>query len=137
MKPAWDRLMDDFKGSTTSLVADVDCTESGKDLCEKHGVEGFPTIKYGDPTDLKAYEGGREYEALKKFADENLGPQCGPDYMDLCDEKTRKKIEKYQAMSAADLEAKVAAATRTVEVEIPIMKKVIGYLKAGQAKGDL
>mmetsp|Transcript_118578 Transcript_118578/g.330838 ORF Transcript_118578/g.330838 Transcript_118578/m.330838 type:complete len:138 (-) Transcript_118578:123-536(-) len=137
MKPAWDRLMDDFKGSATSLVADVDCTESGKDLCEKHGVEGFPTIKYGDPNDLKAYEGGREYEALKKFADENLGPQCGPDYMDLCDEKTRKKIEKYQAMSAADLEAKVAAATRTVEVEIPIMKKVIGYLKAGQAKGDL
>merc|ERR1719378_730059 len=85
MKPAWDRLMSDFKGSSTSLIADVDCTESGKDLCEKHGVQGFPTIKYGDPGDLKGYED------LKKFADENLGPTCGPDFLDLCDDKAKKE----------------------------------------------
>jgi len=89
MKPAWDKLMTDFEGSTTSLVADVDCTESGKDLCETHGVGGFPTIKYGDPGDLKDYQGGRDYEELKKFASENLGPTCGPDYMDLCDAKSK------------------------------------------------
>mmetsp|Transcript_79015 Transcript_79015/g.246073 ORF Transcript_79015/g.246073 Transcript_79015/m.246073 type:complete len:137 (+) Transcript_79015:199-609(+) len=136
MKPAWDRLMDDFKGSSTSLVADVDCTESGKDLCEKHEVQGFPTIKYGDPGDLKDYEGGRDYEDLKKFADENLGPQCGPDYMDLCDDKKKKSIQKYQAMSAEDLEAKIKKAQSAVEVDIPVMKKVIGYLKS-KAKGEL
>mmetsp|Transcript_89425 Transcript_89425/g.266751 ORF Transcript_89425/g.266751 Transcript_89425/m.266751 type:complete len:137 (+) Transcript_89425:164-574(+) len=136
MKPAWDRLMDDFKGSSTSLVADVDCTESGKDLCEKHEVQGFPTIKYGDPDDLKAYEGGRAYEDLKKFADANLGPQCGPDYMDLCGDKQKKSILKYQAMSKEDLEAKIAKSQSAVEVDIPIMKKVIGYLKS-KGKSDL
>mmetsp|Transcript_91567 Transcript_91567/g.285404 ORF Transcript_91567/g.285404 Transcript_91567/m.285404 type:complete len:138 (+) Transcript_91567:189-602(+) len=137
MKPAWDRLMDDFKGSPTSLIADVDCTESGKDLCEKHEVQGFPTIKYGDPGDLKAYEGGRSYEDLKKFADENLGPQCGPDYMDLCDEKKKKSIEKFQKLTAEELEAKIAKAKSAVEVDIPLMKKVIGYLKSGKGKGEL
>mmetsp|Transcript_91565 Transcript_91565/g.285396 ORF Transcript_91565/g.285396 Transcript_91565/m.285396 type:complete len:138 (+) Transcript_91565:188-601(+) len=137
MKPAWDRLMDDFKGSSTSLIADVDCTESGKDLCEKQEVQGFPTIKYGDPGDLKAYEGGRSYEDLKKFADENLGPQCGPDYMDLCDEKKKKSIEKFQKLTAEELEAKIAKAKSAVEVDIPLMKKVIGYLQSGKGKGEL
>merc|ERR1712039_210140 len=121
--------MGEFKGSTTLLVADVDCTWAGKDLCEKHEVQGFPTIKYGDPNDLKAYEGGRGFEDLKKFADENLGPQCGPDYMDLCDDKKKKSIEKYMAMSAADLEAKVAKAKKTVEEDVPHMTKAMAWAK--------
>uniref|UniRef100_A0A6T1KTE5 Thioredoxin domain-containing protein n=1 Tax=Alexandrium monilatum TaxID=311494 RepID=A0A6T1KTE5_9DINO len=137
MKPAWDRLMDDFKGSSTSLVADVDCTESGKDLCEKYEVQGFPTIKYGDPEDMKDYEGGRDYEDLKKFADENLGPQCGPDHIDLCDAKKKASIEKYQKLTAGELEAKITKAKNAVEVDIPIMKKVIGYLKSAKGKGEL
>merc|ERR1711920_115520 len=102
-------------GSSTSLVADVDCTEAGKDLCETHEVQGFPTIKYGDPNDLKTYEGGRSYEDLKKFADENLGPTCGPDYKDLCDDKQKKKMETYQAMTADALEAKINKAIEVVE----------------------
>lgn len=129
MKPAWDKLIKDFEGSSTSLVADVDCTESGKDLCEKHGVQGFPTIKYGDPSDLKDYQGGRDYEELKKFADENLGPTCGPENVDLCSDKDKSKIEKYLAMSADDLEAKITKAISVVEVDIPIMKKAISYAK--------
>jgi len=130
MKPAWDKLMKDFEGSTTSLVADVDCTESGKDLCETHGVQGFPTIKYGDPGDLKDYQGGRDYEELKKFASENLGPTCGPDYMELCDAKSKDKINKYMAMSTADLDAKIKKAIEVVEVDIPIMNKAISYAKS-------
>ena len=56
MKPAWDKLMDDFAGNPGSLVADVDCTAEGKPLCDSNGVEGFPTIKYGDPSNLEKYE---------------------------------------------------------------------------------
>ena len=130
MKPAWDKLTKDFEGSSTSLVADVDCTESGKDLCETQGVQGFPTIKYGDPGDLKDYQGGRDYEELKKFASENLGPTCGPDYMELCDAKSKDKINKYMAMSTVDLEAKIKKAIEVVEVDIPIMNKAISYAKS-------
>ena len=53
MKPAWDKLMEDFENKDV-LVADVDCTSNdGKALCEKVGVRGFPTLKYGDPDDLQ------------------------------------------------------------------------------------
>mmetsp|Transcript_138040 Transcript_138040/g.243457 ORF Transcript_138040/g.243457 Transcript_138040/m.243457 type:complete len:282 (+) Transcript_138040:79-924(+) len=88
--------MDDFKDSPTSLVADVDCTAAeGKELCQTHGVRGYPTIKYGDPGDMKDYNGGRSYEDLKKFADENLGPSCGPANLELCSDEVKPKVEKY------------------------------------------
>ena len=67
--------MDEFKGSPNALVADVDCTADGQSLCEKFEVRGYPTIKYGDPGDMKDYNGGRTFDDLKKFASENLGPQ--------------------------------------------------------------
>jgi len=107
MKPDWDKLMKNWnKGdrAKTTLIADVDCTEGGKDLCETIGVQGFPTIKWGDPSSLEDYEGGRDYEALKKFAKESLKPLCSPANLDLCDDDKKAEIAKLQAMSTADLE---------------------------------
>lgn len=92
MKPAWDQLMDEFKDSDSRIVADVDCTADGKDLCEKQQVAGYPSIKYGDPLDLKDYSGGRDFDALKAFAEKELGPVCGPAHVDLCDEATQKQL---------------------------------------------
>jgi len=109
MKPDWDKLIEDFADSKSSLVADVDCTTEGKDLCEKHGIKGYPTIKYGDPADMKDYEGGRSYDDFKKFADENLGPSCGPDNLDLCKEEDKALIEKFLAMPAEELDTAIAA----------------------------
>merc|ERR1719146_501715 len=107
MKPAWDKLIKEFEGSDSALVADVDCTAGGKDLCETHGVQGFPTIKYGDPSDLQAYEGGRDFDSLQKFAKENLKPMCSPKNLDLCDADKKKEIETLQALSADDLDAEI------------------------------
>jgi len=92
MKPAWDQLMAEFKDSDSRIVGDVDCTADGKDLCEKQKVSGYPTIKYGDPLDLKDYSGGRDFESLKAFAEKELGPVCGPAHVDLCDEATQKQL---------------------------------------------
>jgi hypothetical protein len=72
LKPDWDKLIEDFASSSTQLVADVDCTADGKALCDANGVKGYPTLKWGDPSDLQDYQGGRSYDDLKKFADENL-----------------------------------------------------------------
>merc|ERR1712048_593964 len=99
--------MGEYKGNASILVADVDCTAAGKDLCETVGVEGFPTIKYGDPNDLEAYEGGRDFKSLAKFAKESLGPKCGPNNLDLCDADKKSEIEKFMAMPAKDLQAKI------------------------------
>lgn len=45
MAADWESLMSDFAGSTTQLVAEVDCTAEGEALCEENGVQGFPTLK--------------------------------------------------------------------------------------------
>jgi len=105
MKPAWDELMETFKGHASALVADVDCTAAGKPLCDANGVKGYPTIKYGDPSDLQDYSGGRDADALKKFAEENLKPSCSPKNIELCDDEKKAVIEKYTEMPMDDLEA--------------------------------
>jgi len=114
MKPAWDKLIKQYKGSKTALVADVDCTAAGKDLCETHGVEGFPTIKWGDPSALEDYEGGRDFKELKEFAEANLKPLCSPANIDLCDDAKKKQITELQGLSSKELEEKIEA----IETEI-------------------
>jgi len=115
MKPDWDKLMDAFADSKTALVADVDCTAEGKPLCDANGVRGYPTIKWGDPSALEDYKGGRDYDSLKKFADENLKPMCSPANIDLCDADKKAEIEKFQAMSADELAAAIAEKEKLME----------------------
>lgn len=68
MKPAWDKLMTTFENDAALLIADVDCTGAGKKLCTQHHVRGYPTIKYGSPTALQDYKGGRKFEDLERHA---------------------------------------------------------------------
>lgn len=105
MKPSWDKLMEEFADDATKLVGDVDCTtDEGEKLCQEHGVEGFPTLKWGDPSNLEDYQGGREYEDLKAFAEENLKPVCGVGAnIDLCDDEAKAKIEGFQKMETEEL----------------------------------
>jgi len=91
----------------TSLIADVDCTAAGKELCNTVGVRGFPSIKWGDPSALEDYEGGRDYDALKKFAKDNLKPMCSPANLDLCDDEKKAEIAVLQALPAEELDAKI------------------------------
>merc|ERR1712194_832292 len=71
------------------------------------GVQGFPTIKWGDPSSLEDYQGGRDYEAMKTFAKENLKPVCSPSNIDLCDDEKKKEIANLQALPADELASKV------------------------------
>jgi len=114
MKPAWDRLVDDFADHKTIGVFDVDCTAEGKPLCDANGVKGFPTIKHGDPNNLEDYSGGRDYDDLKAFADK-LKPLCSPANRDLCDEEQLAKIDKYAEMGKDALEALIADGEKSIE----------------------
>jgi protein disulfide-isomerase-like protein len=115
LKPDWDKLMEAFADSPTALVADVDCTTEGKPICDANGVKGYPTLKYGDPSALEDYKGGRDYASLNKFAEESLKPMCSPANIDLCDAEKKAEIEKFQAMSAADLEAAIGEKTKMMD----------------------
>ena len=71
-------------------------------------LQGYPTIKYGDPNNMEDYQGGRTFDDLQTFAKENLGPSCGPANLDLCDAEQKAQIEEAMAFSDADLDTKIA-----------------------------
>lgn len=134
MKPAWDQLDKSFADSKTAIIVDVDCTkDDSKDLCSKYGVRGYPTIKYfTDSTDAMGdkYEGGRDFDSLKAFADENLGPSCSYNNLDLCDDKQKAEIEAVAAMSESerdtklkDLDAQLEGAEETFKAEVEKLQK--------------
>jgi len=129
MKPAWDKLMKEYDGHASALVADVDCTSAGKPLCDSNGVRGFPTIKYGDPNNMEDYKGGRDFNALKKFADANLKPTCSPKNIDLCDATQKKAIEDLQALSASELSDKIKAEEKKLSDAEENFKAEVGKLQ--------
>lgn len=98
--------MKEFENHETILVGDVDCTADGKTLCGTVGVKGYPTIKHGDPSDLKDYQGGRDFASLDKFA-KALKPSCSPANIQLCDEEQTAKIEAIKALSDEELSKKI------------------------------
>eukprot|EP00747_Dinoflagellata_sp_TGD_P162604 gnl/TRDRNA2_/TRDRNA2_180377_c0_seq1.p1 gnl/TRDRNA2_/TRDRNA2_180377_c0~~gnl/TRDRNA2_/TRDRNA2_180377_c0_seq1.p1 ORF type:complete len:168 (-),score=66.95 gnl/TRDRNA2_/TRDRNA2_180377_c0_seq1:244-747(-) len=124
--------MEEFKDSTTSLVADVDCTAGGKSLCETHGVKGYPTLKWGDPSDLQDYSGARDLASMSKFAKENLGPPCSPDNLDICDDESKAVISKFQKMDIDELDTKIEEADAKIKKMEADLKK-----KTDKIEGDL
>jgi len=106
MAPAWNSLGDDYAASSSVLIGDADCTADAKELCEKFEVRGYPTIKYfkdGDVWEGEQYSGGRDYDSLKKFVEENLEIKCDVNAPDEgCTDKEKSYIEKMKGKSAED-----------------------------------
>lgn len=75
LAPIWEELAQSFAFAKDQVsIAKVDADEN-KDLGRKHGVQGFPTIKWFDgtsntPTD---YNGKRDLESLTAFVVEKTG----------------------------------------------------------------
>ena len=94
----WEKLASDYDGNPVGLVAEVDCTtEDSMELCSD--VEGFPTLKWGDPDSLEEYDGDRDYNSFVEFAKDNLKPMCGLSNIDLCDDEIKAAIKKFQDMT--------------------------------------
>lgn len=107
MKPAWDQLGGDYAGSSSVVVADADCTESAKELCEKFEVSGYPTIKYfkdGSIWDGEVYNGGRDYDSLKQFVQDELEIKCDANNLaeSACSEKEKGFIDKMNEKSVEE-----------------------------------
>jgi len=134
MKPDWDKLMDAFADSKTAGVYDVDCTAEGKPLCDANGVRGYPSIKYGDPSALEDYQGGRDYDSLLKFAEENLKPMCSPSNIDLCDDDKKAEIKKYQDLGAEELDKQIAEKEKEQEDAEANFKDEVSKLQASYQK---
>merc|ERR1711865_414112 len=88
--------------------------------------------KWGDPSDLQTYEGGRTYDDLETFATENLKPVCSPKNIDLCDDD--KKAEEAEAEFKAEVEklqARYTALSEEKDEKVAAVKASgLGLMKA-------
>uniref|UniRef100_A0A7S1ZUF1 Thioredoxin domain-containing protein n=1 Tax=Ditylum brightwellii TaxID=49249 RepID=A0A7S1ZUF1_9STRA len=116
MAASWETLAEEWAGNDSALIAEVDCTDDeAADLCEIEGVEGYPTVKYGDPAMLENYDGERSLDALSAFARKNLKPTCSPSHLELCSDEEKATIDKIQAMSLEELEDAIKTVVILIE----------------------
>jgi len=134
MKPDWEKLAKDWDGHEVGLVAEIDCTAEGKPLCDANGVRGFPTLKWGDPSALEDYKGGRSYDDLDKFAKSNLKPVCSPANVDLCEGDKKKQIEEFMKLDVAKLDEKIASEEKKLQDAEDAFKEAVEKLQAEYQK---
>jgi len=136
MKPDWDKLGQEFADHKLVVIADVDCTVH-QGLCSEHGVRGYPTIKYymgGEPED---YKGGRDFAALKKFADTTLmEPACDSNSKDACTPEQLKELEAAMALSPEDRKAKIAEFTAEIKAAEKAHEDLLQSLQAQYKKSQ-
>jgi len=122
MKPDWDKLGDQYASSESVMIVDVDCTADGGSTCQKHGVQGYPTIKYflAGSKSGKPYNGGRDFNSMKQFAETTLNkPTCNAVTKKNCLPNEISFIEKNEGKTAEELGAEMKNKTE----ELKIIKK--------------
>jgi len=109
LKPDWEKLAEVWSGDENTLIAEVDCNDDAAQfLCYHEEIQGYPTLKYGNPKALLTYFGeSLSYDDLAAFAKANLKPVCGLNNMDLCVEEKKALIESLMAMSKEELEQNI------------------------------
>jgi len=117
LKPDWDRLGNFFNSpdvdpdffdspsETLVQIADVDCAaEKNEELCEKYGVDNYPTLKYFSKDTMEfgeVYEGPRSYKDLKRFVRAETKQPCVIRTRENCNQKDLAYIEEIKDWSEA------------------------------------
>jgi len=150
MKPDWDKLGNEYKGSPGVVVADVDCTVH-QALCGEYGVQGYPTLKVFMADGAKqgeAYNGGRDFASLKKYVDSKLDtmPACSLANKEECQPDERKILEESEKLSKGERGAKIKgieasigakkAQAKELEKEAKKLEKEIGLWRLGGEKPE-
>ncbi|KAI5692766.1 hypothetical protein M8J76_002994 [Diaphorina citri] len=76
LKPEYEKAATDVKGADPPIsFVKVDCTEAGKETCNKHGVSGYPTLKiFRNGQVSKEYQGPRDAGGIIKYMKAQVGP---------------------------------------------------------------
>lgn len=131
LAPVWSQFAGEIaidpEQNSTIKVAQVDCP-ANRAICDKHGVEGFPTIKYYNkdtPPLGTTYEGQRQsVEQLLDFAS-TLRPRCSHSRMDLCSESELGIIEGYLELSAQERKDLIDSAEEAIKKVVDEFDKAI------------
>lgn len=103
MAPAWKTLMDEYVDSEIVVVGEVDCIGTGKKLCETHSISGFPAIRYGHPSELQDYVGGRDVGSLREFV-AAMGPPCNVNTLENCSLEQVEDIKEFSSSTVEELQ---------------------------------
>jgi protein disulfide-isomerase A6 len=72
LAPIYEELAAAFEHSDKVTIAKVDA-DAHKDLGRKHGVQGFPTLKWFENGKVEDYKSGRDLESLVAFVSGKTG----------------------------------------------------------------
>jgi len=80
LKPEFEKSAGDLlKNDPPVTLAKVDCTEAGKDVCNRFEVRGYPTLKIFRNGELSSdYNGPREAAGITKYMKAQVGPASRP-----------------------------------------------------------
>eukprot|EP00903_Cladosiphon_okamuranus_P010378 g9817.t1 len=81
LAPVYEELGKVFEAESSVIVAKVDAADE-KELGQRFGVTGFPTLKYfpaGKEVEVEAYNDGRDLESFVKFLNKKAGTFRTPD----------------------------------------------------------
>lgn len=76
LKPEYAKAAELLRGNDPPItLAKVDCTEAGKDTCNKYSVNGYPTLKiFAKDEMVNDYNGPREATGISKYMRAQVGP---------------------------------------------------------------
>ena len=77
LAPIYEELGHAFEHTDKVTIAKVDA-DAHKELGRKHGVQGFPTLKWFENGKVDDYKGGRDLESLVAFVSGKTGLQMKP-----------------------------------------------------------
>lgn len=78
MKPEYEKAASILKSNDPPItLVKVDCTEDGKSVCGKFGVQGYPTLKIFKSGEVSSdYNGPRDASGIVKYMRAQVGPSA-------------------------------------------------------------
>ena len=134
LKPVWEKLAGEFGDPKKGVViGHVDCTEN-HDLCVEYGVKSYPTLKSFKGGDPKEHFGGRSFDELKKYVDENLGAVCSTETLENCEPEQKAILDEWVAKTAEERAAKVDELEEQIEQIQAAHNELVTRIQAEFAK---
>jgi len=109
MEPDWDRLKKEYADTPNVVIGACDCTTNCKGKCGEHQVQGFPTLKLQIDGRIEEFNGGRDFNSMKREIEKKLNPRpaCSLDSKDACKPEDLKILEESEKMTKAERAAKI------------------------------
>lgn len=130
MQPDFDKLRKEYADTPNVYIVQLDCSGDGSRTCGEYGVNGYPSLKTIVNSRTSDYNGGRDYNGMKREVEGKLNPMpaCSLETREACNKADRAILEASEKMSKAERKARISQ----LEAEIKDAKKQVKELENKQ-----